>query len=319
MVGSWGEWRKAVAWQPGRGGYKDAKILTALGRGVFSLCLVLLVTACSTSETLRTAVPSSTSSSSPKYAAIVVDAQDGRVLFARNADSARYPASLTKMMTLYLLFEAMEQGRVSRDTPIPVSAYAASRPPSKLGLKAGQPVPADIAIRALATKSANDVATAVAEFLGGTEERFAAMMTAKARQLGMVGTVFRNASGLPDSRQRTTARDMAKLGMSLRRRFPAYYPYFSLTSFAYRGKTIRGHNKVLETVRGADGIKTGYTRASGFNLATSVDRDGRRVVAVVMGEKTARARNAHMAELIEAYLPKARSRRGQGRIAIARP
>ncbi|MVA97850.1 D-alanyl-D-alanine carboxypeptidase [Nitratireductor sp. CAU 1489] len=314
-----GEFCSPAARGPDRHKKSGVAALAFLARSFFCLGLVVLVAACSTSETLRTAVPTSTSSSSSKYAAIVVDARDGRVLFARNADSARYPASLTKMMTLYLLFEAMEQGRVNRDTPIPVSAYAASRPPSKLGLKAGQTLPTDTAIRALATKSANDVATAVAEFLGGTEERFGAMMTAKARQLGMVGTVFRNASGLPDARQRTTARDMAKLGMSLRRRFPAYYPYFSLTSFAYRGKTIRGHNKVLETVRGADGIKTGYTRASGFNLATSVGRDGRRVVAVVMGEKTARARNAHMAELIEAYLPKAGSRRGQGRIAIARP
>ncbi len=319
MEFSWGEFRSALTRGAPRRRQSSWTAFASAARAFLCLGIVLLVAACSTSETLRSAVPTSASSSSPKYAAIVVDAHDGRVLFARNADSARYPASLTKMMTLYMLFEAMEQGRASRETSIPVSAYAASRPPSKLGLKAGQSLPVDTAIRALATKSANDVATAVAEFLGGTEERFAAMMTAKARQLGMTSTVFRNASGLPDARQRSTARDMAKLGMALRRRFPTYYPYFSLTSFAYRGKTIRGHNNVLETVRGADGIKTGYTRASGFNLATSVNRDGRRVVAVVMGEKTSRARNAHMAELIEAYLPKARSRRGQGRIAIARP
>ncbi|QDZ02450.1 D-alanyl-D-alanine carboxypeptidase [Nitratireductor mangrovi] len=294
--------------------------LAAAARFFLCLFLAVAVTACSTSETLRSAAPTSKAAASSKYAAIVMDGYSGEVLFARNADSPRYPASLTKMMTLYLLFEALEDGRLSRSSQITFSPYAASRPPSKLGFKAGQSIDVDTAIRALAVKSANDVATAVAEHLGGSEAQFAQMMTAKARQLGMVSTVFRNASGLPDSSQRTTARDMARLSMALRSRFPGYYPYFSQTKFTFRGRTINGHNKVLETVRGADGIKTGYTRASGFNLATSVSRDGRRLIAVVMGESSATQRNAHMADLVATYMPKTSSRNGGSRaLAIRRP
>ncbi|APH72582.1 penicillin-binding protein [Aquibium oceanicum] len=274
----------------------------------FSLMLIAVALgACSTSEVMRTSAPVPTSASS-KYAAIVIDANSGRTLHAVAADEPRYPASLTKMMTLYMVFEAIQQGRMTPSTQIPVSAYAASRPPTKLYLKAGQSVDADTAMRSLATKSANDVATAVAEYLGGSETRFADMMTAKARQLGMTHTVFRNASGLPDAQQRTTARDMAVLSLALRRHFPSMYGYFGLRGFAYRGKTIRGHNKVLDMVSGADGIKTGYTRASGFNLATSVSRDGKRLVAVVMGEKTARERDALMAQLVERFLPEASRR-----------
>ena len=267
--------------------------------------MILLLAACSTTSTLE-APPPATLSTSPKYAAIVVDANSGAILFQANADQPRYPASLTKMMTLYMLFEALETGRISRATLIPVSDYARARPPSKIGFKRGQSVDIDTAIRALAVKSANDVAVAVAEFLGGSEEQFAQMMTAKARQLGMRGTTFRNASGLPDDQQRTTARDMALLGMALRRRFPSYYAYFSSTSFAYNGKTIRGHNDLLEEVDGVDGIKTGYIRASGYNVATSVNRDGRRMVVVVMGGESAKSRNAHVHELIVRYFPGAK-------------
>jgi D-alanyl-D-alanine carboxypeptidase len=272
-----------------------------------ALLLAASLAACSTTEVMQTSAPVPTSTSE-KYAAIVVDANTGRVLHAVDADAPRYPASLTKMMTLYMLFEAIEQGRLSTQSQIPVSAYAAARPPTKLYFKGGQSVDVDTAIRALCVKSANDVASAVAEHLGGTEANFAAMMTAKARQLGMNSTVFRNASGLPDGAQRTTARDMATLSLALRRHFPAHYGYFGRSSFAFRGKTIKGHNKVLEMVRGADGIKTGYTRASGFNLATSVSRDGKSIVAVVMGEKTARQRDALMAELVERFLPQAARR-----------
>jgi D-alanyl-D-alanine carboxypeptidase len=257
---------------------------------------------CTTTDALDIAPPVPTAEPA-KYAAIVVDANSGRTLYAVNAAMPRYPASLTKMMTLYLLFEAMEQGRVSPATEIPVSAYASSRPPTKIGFRPGETIDVDAAIKALITKSANDVAVAVAEYLGGSEQGFAQVMTTKARQIGMLSTTFRNATGLPDGDQRTTARDMAVLGLSLRRRFPQYYRYFAIQDFAYRGKMIRGHNKVLENVAGADGIKTGYIRASGYNIAASVERDGRRLVAVVMGEKTARERNEHVADLMERFLP----------------
>jgi D-alanyl-D-alanine carboxypeptidase len=267
--------------------------------------MIVLVAACSTTSTLEVPPPA-TAQTSPKYAAIVVDANSGAILFQANADQPRYPASLSKMMTLYMLFEAIETGRISRDTLIPVSDYARTRPPSKIGFKRGQSVDVDTAIRALAVKSANDVAVAVAELLGGTEEQFAQMMTAKARQLGMSSTTFRNASGLPDDRQRTTARDMALLGMALRRRFPSHYAFFSATSFSYNGRAIRGHNDLIGKVDGVDGIKTGYIRASGYNIVTSVNRDGRRMVVVVMGGESAKSRNAHVHELIVRYFPGAR-------------
>lgn len=269
---------------------------------ILSLFLVILVSACTTQSVMQTSVRPL---QSEKYAAIVVDANTGRVLFEKNSRDARYPASLTKMMTLYLLFEALDAGRVSLDTQIPVSAYAAKRPPSKIGFKPGQTINVRSTILALAVRSANDVAAAVGEYLGGSEERFAAMMTAKARALGMQSTTFRNASGLPDEGQRTTAHDMAILGMALRRHFPHHYHYFSNREFTFAGKVIRGHNNLLGKVVGADGLKTGYIRASGFNLVTSVGRGGRRIVAVVMGGETAKSRDAHMEELIELYLPKA--------------
>jgi D-alanyl-D-alanine carboxypeptidase len=277
----------------------SADFLTRLGA---LLALALALAACSTTETLQTVQPLATYTS-PKYAAIVVDANDGKVLYQAASDATRYPASLTKMMTLYLLFEAMESGRVSASAQIPVSDYARSRPPTKIGFRRGESIDVDSAIRAVVIKSANDVAVAIAEYLGGTEDDFAAMMTAKARSIGMRGTVFRNASGLPDPGQVTTARDMALLGLSLRQRFPQYYSYFSVTSFAYRGRMIRGHNDLIGGVDGVDGIKTGYTRASGFNVVTSAARGGRKVVAVVMGGDSARARNANMAALIDRYLP----------------
>jgi D-alanyl-D-alanine carboxypeptidase len=280
----------------------------AVARAILCFVLAAVVTACTTSDVLRSTSRPIPTSASSKYAAIVIDANTGRVLHADQADSRRYPASLTKMMTVYMLLEALQQGRIGPSTAIPVSAYAAGRPPTKLHFKAGQSIDVDTAIRALVTKSANDVATAVAEHLGGSEARFASMMTSRARQLGMGSTVFKNASGLPDGGQVTTARDMATLSLALRRQFPAQYGYFARTSFSFRGKTVKGHNKVLETVRGADGIKTGYTRASGFNLATSVRRDGKSIVAVVMGGDSAGQRDALMAQLIETFLPKASRR-----------
>lgn len=266
--------------------------------------LLGIVAGCSTTATLET-VSAPPAAAPSKYAAIVVDANSGKVLFEENAEAARYPASLTKMMTLYMLFEALEQGRISPSSAIPVSAYAASRPPSRLGFKPGQSVDVETAISALATKSANDVAAAIGEYLGGSEEQFAQMMTAKGRQLGMRRTVFHNASGLPDDSQQTTARDMALLGIALRKRFPQYYGYFSRQAFSFNGKTVRGHNRLLGRVEGVDGIKTGYIRASGFNIVTSVNRNGRWLVLTVMGGNTAADRDAHVRELIERYLPRA--------------
>ncbi|MEQ1954595.1 D-alanyl-D-alanine carboxypeptidase family protein [Mesorhizobium sp. CN2-181] len=277
-------------------------------RAAAMLLLVLGLAACSTSKTLEIAPPSLSPINTPmsgKYAAIVVDGNSGTVLYEADSNAQRYPASLTKMMTLYLLFEAMQQGRVTAATEIPVSEYAARRPPTKMGFKPGQTIDVDSAIRALAVKSANDVAVAVGEYLGGSEEQFAVMMTAKARSLGMRNTTFRNASGLPDDEQRTTARDMALLGMSLRKRFPAQFAYFSNQNFTFRGRNVRGHNDLIGRVDGVDGIKTGYIRASGFNIVTSVNRDGRKLVVVVMGGNSARQRNAHVEELIERYMPSA--------------
>ena len=237
-----------------------------------------------------------------KYAAIVVDARTGRQIFEVNSTAQRYPASLTKMMTLYLLFEALDSGRVSKETRIPVSDHARKQPPTKLRFRPGETIDVDSAIRALTVKSANDVAVAIGEYLGGSEEQFSAMMTAKARQIGMRNTVFRNASGLPDDGQHTTARDMAVLGIALRQRFPQYYYYFSATDFMFRGRLVRGHNDMLGRVPGVDGIKTGYIRASGFNIVTSYSMGGRQIVVVVMGADSARQRNDHAEALLRRAL-----------------
>ena len=238
-------------------------------------------------------------------AAIVIDAKTGETLYADHADSRRYPASLTKMMTLYMLFGALESGRTSLDSPIKISAHAAGQAPSKLGLKAGQTISVRNAILSLVTKSANDMAVAVAEHLAGSERKFAQDMTRQARALGMSGTTFRNASGLPDNGQVTTARDMATLGRALREHYPQYFSYFSTPSFVWGGVRMSNHNRLLGKVAGVDGIKTGYTRASGFNLVASAERGGREVIAVVIGGETSSWRDKHSAELIEKYLPRA--------------
>ncbi|QND54102.1 D-alanyl-D-alanine carboxypeptidase [Phyllobacterium sp. 628] len=243
-----------------------------------------------------------------KSASIVVDGSTGAVLYQASADLPRIPASLTKMMTLYLTFEALESGRLTKNSMIPVSAHAASQAPSKLGFKPGQSIDVDTAIKAIVVKSANDVAVALAEAIGGSEPQFAALMNAKARQLGMKGTNFNNASGLPDPMQMTTARDMALLGMSLRRHFPNQYYYFALHEFTFNGKLVEGHNRVLAKLNGADGIKTGYVRASGFNIVTSVNDNGRQLVAVVMGGETAKVRDQQVVDLVHSYLPMAASR-----------
>ena len=282
--------------------------LYSLPKIVALMTLILgVASGCTTAATLAP-VGGASAPVSEKSASIVVDGSTGVVLYQSSADLPRIPASLTKMMTLYLTFEALESGRITKSTPIPVSAHAASQAPSKLGVRPGQTIDVDTAIKAIVVKSANDVAAALAEYLGGTEEQFAAQMTAKARRLGMRGTTFHNASGLPDPQQITTARDMALLGLALRRHYPQHYYYFGTQDFAFNGRLIRGHNRVLSQVNGADGIKTGYVRASGFNIVTSVSDNGRQLVAVVMGGNTAKTRDAQVVSLVNTYLPQVASR-----------
>jgi D-alanyl-D-alanine carboxypeptidase len=251
----------------------------------------------------------------PVAASIIVDAETGEVLSRSNADTATYPASLTKVMTLYLLFDAIDSGRVSLEDKIKFSANAAGEPATNLNAKAGYTIQVETAILALIIRSANDVATAVAEHIGGSEAEFARMMTKKARELGMTKTTFRNANGLPNADQRTTARDMATLGIAMLRDHPDYYGYFSRTKFSYRGVSYATHNRVLGKFPGADGMKTGFIRASGFNLVTSAARDGRRLVGVVLGGSTAASRDKQMIKLMAAAF---KQRTGTGDVLLAK-
>lgn len=237
--------------------------------------------------------------SGPTWEAILVDAETGQVLRELNADRPTYPASLTKMMTLYLTFEALNQARIKLDTPFTVSSYAASRAPSKLALEPGETVRAQELILGVVTKSANDAATVLAEGLGGSEANFAQMMTAKAHQLGMQQTFYRNASGLPDPDQRTTARDIARLALALYHNFPREYRYFATREFYFRGELVRSHNHLLDWYPGADGIKTGFINDSGFNLAASAVRNGHRLIGVIMGGRTWRERDRQMGALLD--------------------
>ncbi|MBC9879361.1 D-alanyl-D-alanine carboxypeptidase [Bradyrhizobium sp. INPA01-394B] len=243
-------------------------------------------------------------SSSPKFASIIVDGNSGAVLQSNNPDGLRHPASLTKIMTLYLLFERLESGKMKLDTELPVSQHAADQDPTKLNLRAGQTIRVEDAIKGLVTRSANDAAVVIAEAIGGDEDDFAAMMTRKARALGMSKTVYRNANGLPNDEQVTTARDQATLGRAIQERFPRYYRYFSTTSFSWRGEQIRNHNHLLGSVEGVDGIKTGYTRASGFNLVTSMRRGNRHLIGVVLGGRSGGSRDAIMRNLLAENLEK---------------
>jgi len=236
---------------------------------------------------------------SSKYAAIVIEPESGDVLLSRRADSQRYPASLTKLMTLYELFQALEAGQLTMNDQIPVSANAAGQPPSRLGLSAGSRIKVEDAIQALVVQSANDVAVAVAEALGGSERAFAQQMTEQARALGMTRTIYRNASGLPNPQQVTTARDLAILAQALIKDFPQYYGYFATETITWGGHLYKTHNHLLGKVAGLDGMKTGYTRASGFNLVASATRDGHRLIAVVLGGPSAAARDQHMQQLVQ--------------------
>lgn len=233
---------------------------------------------------------------------LVVDAVSGRVLYQEDPDGLRFPASLTKLMTLYLVFEAIETGRLSIDEELPVSADAASRPPAKIGVQAGTTIPVREAIRALAIRSANDVAVVIAERLAGSEPAFAVQMTQRAKALGLNSTRFANASGLPDPAHATSARDMARLAQLVRARFPAYAPAFAAREFHYGGRRFEATNKLLGEVPGVDGLKTGYTRASGFHLIATASRGRRSIIVVVMGGTTGRERDARVKELIETYL-----------------
>ena len=252
---------------------------------------------------------SSNPSHAAPYADIVVDANSGTVLHSTNPDAQRHPASLTKIMTLYLLFEQLEAGKLKLDSQLQVSKEAAGQMPTKLGLKPGSTLAVEDAIKGMVTRSANDAAVVVAEAIAGDEDAFARLMTRKAQALGMSRTVYKNASGLPDSAQVTTARDQSTLGRAVQERFPRYYKYFSIRTFTFRGQSIGNHNHLLGRVEGVDGIKTGYVSASGFNLVTSVHRGNRYLVAVVMGGSSAGSRDAKMRDLISEKIAQASVKR----------
>ncbi|KQY91776.1 serine hydrolase [Brevundimonas sp. Root1423] len=257
------------------------------------------------------------SSDNARYAAIVVDAESGEVLFARYADERRFPASVTKVMTLYLAFEALAEGKAKLDDVITVSPRAAREPPSKLGLAAGQTITLDDAMRATAVRSANDMAMAIAEHIGGSQERFAAMSNRKARELGMTQTHYVNPNGLPDSRQVTSARDLAVLARAVMRDYPQYYRYFGQHDWYYQGREYRNTNGLLRSGGGYDGMKTGYTNASGYNLAASSVRDGKRLITIVLGGRSTASRNAHVAALMDTGFDVERARARGETIQIA--
>lgn len=255
----------------------------------------------------------------PPFASIIVDANSGATLEANSPDSLRHPASLTKVMTLYLLFEQLQSGKMTLDTEMPVSEHASEQAPTKLGLRPGQTLRVEDAIKGIVTRSANDAAVVIAEAIGGSEEDFCKMMTRKARSLGMSRTTYVNASGLPDDDQITTARDQATLGRAIQDRFPRYYHYFSTMAFNYHGEIIRNHNHLLGSVDGVDGIKTGYTRSSGFNLLTNLRRGNRHLVGVVMGGRSYSSRDAIMRNLLADNLDKASGTRTVAAITERNP
>ena len=237
-----------------------------------------------------------------KYASIIMNEKSGKVYHSINADTRNYPASLTKIMTIYMIFDKLKNKKNKINTKLKVSKRASRQPPSKLGLYPGQKITVKQAILALVTKSANDVATVVAESFEKTERRFAYKMTRKARSIGLTRTIFKNASGLPNKGQLSTARDMAKLAVAIRKNFPEFFYFFNKKSFVFNGIEYRNHNNLLGSYFGTDGIKTGYTNASGFNLVASVERNGQRIIGVVFGGKTARTRDKHMVKLLNKFI-----------------
>ena len=276
----------------------------------FALAVMVFTLCCGMSSDVLAA-------SNPKYASFVMDSDTGQVLHQRYADKTRHPASLTKVMTLLLAFEAIESGKKSYNSRLKISRHAASMVPSKLDLPVGSSIRMKDAIYALVTKSANDVAVAMAEGIGGTEYNFVRQMNRKAREIGMRRTTFKNPSGLHHSGQVTTARDMAKLANYVIKKYPRYYRFFSTKNFAYRGKSYRNHNRLMQTYPGMDGMKTGYINASGFNLVASAVQNDRRLIGVVFGGKKARSRNAHMAEILDASFKKIKGRKLAPRVASA--
>ena len=273
--------------------FKPARrLFAALGLGLSALTLIV-------APATQAAAHPVWATTEAKYAAIVMDASNGEVLFEKNADSQRHPASITKIMTLYLTFEALSSGRLRLDDRVPVSYHAASMAPSKLGVPAGGSVTVDEAMRAVAVISANDMAVALAEKIGGNEPHFTALMTLRAQELGMPNTHYVNANGLPDPRQISSAHDIAILSRAVMRDFPQYYGYFSLKSFTFNGRTVTNHNHLLVSMPGVDGLKTGFINASGFNLSASAVRDNHRLIAVVLGGNTAGGRDAHVRELLD--------------------
>jgi D-alanyl-D-alanine carboxypeptidase len=289
--------------------------LSGLRWGIFSLATALTVLAVSSDTSdarsrrkhVEPSEPSKSEavSDEPRYSDIVVDGNSGAVLHASEPDAPRHPASLTKIMTLYLLFEQLDAGKLKLDSSLEVSEHAAIQSPTKLGLRDGQTIKVEDAIKGIVTRSANDAAVVVAENIAGDEESFAKLMTRKAQALGMAHTVYRNASGLPENEQVTTARDQALLGRAIQERFPNYYKFFSTRSFEFRGESIGNHNHLLGTVDGVDGIKTGYINASGFNIVTSVHRDNRYLLAVEFGGSSAGSRDERMRELIHDHIAEA--------------
>ena len=274
------------------GGSQSGHVLRSeTGERLFRLLVLLIVG--------FVVVIGSTDHASARYAAIVVEAKTGRVLHSTNAETKNYPASLTKIMTLFMTFEALKAGKLKLKQTLKVSRVAEGRSPSKLGLRRGETITVDSAIKALVTKSANDVATVLAESMGGTERKFAVLMTKRARALGMKDTTFKNASGLPNRGQLSTARDMAILARAVLYGHPKMYRHFSRKSFTYKGRTYKSHNRLMSRYKGMDGIKTGYIRASGFNLVASARRGGKRVIAVVFGGKTSKTRDRHVAKLLD--------------------
>ncbi|WP_033067558.1 D-alanyl-D-alanine carboxypeptidase family protein [Thalassospira australica] len=278
-------------------------------RGIVSvfLCLIAIVS-------FTVLVPSLASART--YTAMIIDADTGKTLHEYRPDHKVYPASLTKIMTLYMVFDALERGKISLSTRMKVSKRAWGQAPSKLGLKPGETISVKDAILALVTKSANDVAVVVAEHLGGTEIKFAQMMTTEARRIGMSRTTFRNASGLPNRGQMTTARDMITMAVALRKNYGKYYHYFATQKFRFGNRTYGNHNNLLASYYGTDGIKTGYINASGFNLVASVNRNGKRLIGVVFGGRTARTRDAQMKKILDqAYVKLIK----EGEIIVPRP
>jgi len=252
-----------------------------------------------------------------RTAGIVIDAESGKILYRHNIDAQIYPASLTKMMTLYMAFEAIDQGKLAMNQRLKVSRHAARQPRVKLGLKSGSTIRLKDAVMSMIVRSSNDSAVVIAEAIGRTEKRFAQMMTAKARELGMIRTTFRNANGLPNRRQKSTARDMATLGLALIRDFPHHYPLFSTKHFVWKGRKLRSTNKLLTGYPGVDGLKTGFINASGYNLAASSVRYGRRLVAVVIGGRTGNSRNAETQRILSKGFSRALAQKKAGQLAVA--